>query len=63
MMDVHTWPSNILGLSWPKEGITYSYEHRGYIRPEKLEYWLMTAFGPTKAKYAVSNVHNLNIIF
>jgi hypothetical protein len=39
---------------WTSEGDTYSYEHRGYIKPEKLEHWLLQAFGPNKAKYVVS---------
>ena len=52
------WPRNISQLYWPKDGIMYSYEHRGYIRPEKLEVWLRKAFGEGKAKYVVSQSYN-----
>ncbi|KAK5467374.1 hypothetical protein LTS15_000346 [Exophiala xenobiotica] len=54
-MDMNVWPNTIRGMSWPKDGMTYSYEHRGYIRPEKLEHWLTTAFGVNKAKYVIFN--------
>jgi hypothetical protein len=47
------WPNNIKTLSWPREGITYSYEQRGYIKPEKLARWLEKAFGQGTAKYVV----------
>jgi hypothetical protein len=50
---MNVWPNTIRGMSWPKDGMTYSYEHRGYIRPEKLEHWLTTAFGVNRAKYVV----------
>jgi hypothetical protein len=53
-MDMNAWPTIIRTLPWPSEGDTYSYEHRGYIKPEKLEHWLLQAFGPNKAKYVVS---------
>ena len=49
----HVWPTSIKELSWPRDGIMYSYEHRGYIIPEKLEHWLNQAFGFGKAKYVV----------
>src|SRR3954454_13484110 len=49
-----TWPSNVRNLQWPKTGITYSYENRGYIIPDKLERWLEKAFGGRdKADYRV----------
>ncbi|KIW56845.1 hypothetical protein PV05_05466 [Exophiala xenobiotica] len=54
-MDVHAWPSVVQKVSWPKDGVTYTFEHRGYIRPEKLEYWLTTLFGPQRAKYMLFN--------
>jgi hypothetical protein len=47
------WPNNIKNLSWPRDGITYSYEQRGYIKPEKLARWLEKAFGQGTAKYVV----------
>jgi hypothetical protein len=47
------WPNNIKSLSWPRDGITYSYEQRGYIKPEKLARWLEKAFGQGTAKYVV----------
>jgi hypothetical protein len=48
------WPSNVRNLTWPKTGITYSYENRGYIHPKKLERWLEKAFGGRdKADYRV----------
>lgn len=50
-----TWPQNIRQLHWPRDGITYSFEHRGYIRPEKLDLWLKKAFGEGNAKYVVSS--------
>jgi hypothetical protein len=49
----HAWPTSIKSLSWPRDGIMYSYEHRGYIIPAKLEHWLNQAFGVGKAKYVV----------
>ena len=50
-----TWPSNVRNLPWPKTGITYSYENRGYVHPEKLKCWLEKAFGGRdKADYRVS---------
>jgi hypothetical protein len=52
-MDTHVWPNFVRTMDWPKEGTTYSYEHRGYIRPEKVELWLLKAFGPGKAKFVV----------
>ena len=52
-MDNHIWPHTIQSLSWPNEGLTYSYENR-YFVPEKVELWLKKAFGKGKAKYAVS---------
>jgi hypothetical protein len=48
-------------MDWPKEGITYSYEHRGYIRPEKVELWLQKAFGVDKARFVVSGVYPRHI--
>jgi hypothetical protein len=52
------WPSNIRDMSWPKTGITYSYENRGYIKPEKLQRWLEKAFGGRdKADYRVGREH------
>ncbi|KIX10393.1 uncharacterized protein Z518_01475 [Rhinocladiella mackenziei CBS 650.93] len=55
-MDVHNaWPSAVRNIKWPTEGVMYTYEHRGYIRPEKLEYWLTQLFGPGKAKYVLFN--------
>ena len=53
-MEQHPWPASIKQLGWPSQGITYSYEHRGYVRPEKVEHWLKSAFGSNRAKYAVS---------
>ena len=47
------WPNNIKCLSWPRDGITYSYEQRGYIKPEKVARWLEKAFGQGTAKYVV----------
>jgi hypothetical protein len=47
------WPNNIKSLSWPQDGITYSYEQRGYIKPEKVACWLEKAFGQGTAKYVV----------
>jgi hypothetical protein len=47
------WPRNIASLAWPATGITYSYEHRGYIKPEKLERWLAAVFAPGQAKSVV----------
>ena len=47
------WPNNIKSLSWPRDGITYSYEQRGYIKPEKVARWLEKAFGQGTAKYVV----------
>jgi len=48
------WPKAVRTIvQWPPDGVSYTYEHRGYIRPEKLEHWLMELFGPGKAKYAV----------
>lgn len=53
-MDTHSvWPRTVRDIKWPEGGVTYTYEHRGYIRPEKLEYWLTQLFGPGKAKYMV----------
>jgi hypothetical protein len=52
-METHAWPHFIRSLDWPQDGITYSYEHRGYIRPEKVELWLNKAFGQNKAKFVV----------
>lgn len=52
-MDTNPWPSSIRSLPWPRDGISYSYEHRGYIKPDKLELWLNRAFGPDKAKYVL----------
>lgn len=53
-MDLYsTWPRTVRDIKWPEEGVSYTYEHRGYIRPEKLEYWLTQLFGPGKAKYMV----------
>ena len=54
-MDIHVWPNFVCNMDWPKDGITYSYEHRGYIRPEKVELWLKKAFGVDKARYVVSS--------
>jgi hypothetical protein len=53
-MDTHIWPNNIRNLKWPSEGITYSYEQRGYMAPEKIEHWLLKAFGDGNGKYVVS---------
>lgn len=51
------WPSNVRNMPWPKTGITYSYENRGYIHPEKLQRWLEKAFGGRdKADYVVGSV-------
>jgi hypothetical protein len=52
--ETHIWPNNIRKLEWPSEGITFSYEQRGYIAPEKIEHWLIHAFGPGNGKYVVS---------
>jgi hypothetical protein len=53
-MNTHSvWPRTVRDITWPEGGVTYTYEHRGYIRPEKLEYWLNQLFGPGKAKYMV----------
>lgn len=53
-VDAHyEWPDSISSLSWPRDGIMYSYEHRGYIIPDKLECWLNRAFGVGKAKFVV----------
>jgi hypothetical protein len=54
-LDPTSFPAVVTNLtSWPKEGVTYSYENRGYILPKKLQYWLEHAFGKDKAKYRVS---------
>jgi hypothetical protein len=52
--ETHIWPNNIRKLEWPNEGITFSYEQRGYIAPEKIEHWLVHAFGEGNGKYVVS---------
>lgn len=55
-VDAHyEWPDSISSLSWPRDGIMYSYEHRGYIIPDKLECWLNRAFGVGKAKFVLFN--------
>ncbi|ERF76781.1 hypothetical protein EPUS_02320 [Endocarpon pusillum Z07020] len=54
-MDIHIWPNNIRNLKWPNDGITYSYEHRGYMAPEKIEHWLLKAFGDGNGKYVLFN--------
>jgi hypothetical protein len=54
-MDTHVWPTFVQNMEWPKDGMTYSYEHRGYLRPEKIELWLKKAFGPGKARFVVSD--------
>ncbi|KAF7508764.1 hypothetical protein GJ744_008641 [Endocarpon pusillum] len=54
-MDIHIWPNNIRNLKWPNEGVTYSYEHRGYMAPEKIEHWLLKAFGDGNGKYVLFN--------
>ena len=61
----HVWPNSIKELSWPRDGIMYSYEHRGYIIPEKLECWLNKAFGVGKGKYVVRLFffHLFNFLF
>ncbi len=57
-MDVHSiWPPAVrTGITWPADGVMYTYEHRGYIRPEKLEHWLVELFGEGRAKCIVSAV-------
>lgn len=53
-----TWPSQVRNLPWPQTGITYSYENRGYIHPEKLQCWLEKAFGGRdKADYRVRSAN------
>jgi hypothetical protein len=53
-MDAYTtWPRTVRDITWPEGGVSYTYEHRGYIRPEKLEYWLTQLFGLGEAKYMV----------
>ena len=52
-MDTHIWPNFVRNMEWPRDGITYSYEHRGYIRPEKVELWLQKAFGDENARFVV----------
>jgi hypothetical protein len=49
-----SWPGVVLKQPWPKDGVSYIYEHRGYVRPDKLKYWLGQAF-PGKAKCVVFN--------
>jgi hypothetical protein len=59
MMDTQrvAWPSNVHNMPWPKTGITYSYENRGYIYPEKLQRWLERVFGGRdKADYVIGSV-------
>ena len=53
----HIWPTNIRNLEWPNTGITFSYEQRGYIAPEKIQHWLVQAFGEGNGKYVVSALH------
>jgi hypothetical protein len=45
---------HLQNLKWPRDGLTYSYENRGYIKPEKVALWLSKAFGEGNAKYVVS---------
>jgi hypothetical protein len=52
-MDTHVWPKFVRNMDWPKDGIMYSYEHRGYIRPEKVDLWLRKAFGEENAHFVV----------
>lgn len=49
------WPSVVSSQPWPSKGVSYTYEHRGYVRPEKLEYWLRETFGHGASKYVVFN--------
>ncbi len=53
IMEYHVWPSTIQSLTWPKEGVTYSYEYRYFMR-EKVALWVSKAFGEGTAQYAVS---------
>lgn len=53
-MDLNLRLPIVREMDWPSEGITYSYEQRGYIQPEKVNLWLTKAFGPNKASYEVS---------
>ena len=55
------WPNHIRELQWPSSGIEYSYEHRGYIEPKKVEQWLLKAFGASRAKYVVISPDFLDI--
>jgi hypothetical protein len=54
-MDNPVWPTTVQNLAWPEDGLTYSYENRGYIKPEKVGRWLSKAFGEGNGKYAVSS--------
>lgn len=64
-MDNHVWPTIIQNLPWPEVGLTYSYENRGYIKPEKVRLWLSKAFGEGNAKSAVScpSVMEINLVY
>lgn len=56
MLSTSSWPATINDLSWPEDGIKYSYEKR-YLKPERLSLWLEKVFGKDVGKYVVSEYH------
>ena len=48
------WPRQLSQQTWPAEGVQFSYEHRGYVKPVRLGLWLEKAFGKDIARYQVS---------
>ena len=48
-----TWPREMRALDWPVGGVSYTYQHRGYVRPEKLAYWLQQTFGHDETNHRV----------